>query len=229
MDSNPGWLLDFGAGVSRWAWGTPTGGGGEYGNPDPTSGYTGSNVVGYSLSGDYRNNMNNTQWARTPAIDCSDYRNITLNFYRWLNVEEPSYDHAYIEVSSDKSSWNRIWENTQEITDSSWQLQMFNVSSVANGQPTVFVRWGMGPTDRGWRYSGWNIDDVRVTGVIPGDFQPDGYVDMYDFAILASAWRSIQGLPNWNQNCDISLPADDIIDVSDLKFLAENWLEGVQP
>jgi hypothetical protein len=27
----------------------------------------------------------------------------------------------------------------------------------------------MGPTDSSWQYSGWNIDDVKVTGIVPND------------------------------------------------------------
>ncbi|MFP6596163.1 MAG: hypothetical protein VCC01_01790, partial [Candidatus Hydrogenedentota bacterium] len=46
MDSNPGWTTE-----GAWAFGTPTGGGTNSG--DPTSGHTGSNVYGYNLSGDY--------------------------------------------------------------------------------------------------------------------------------------------------------------------------------
>jgi hypothetical protein len=36
---------------------------------------------------------------------------------------------------------------------------------VASGQPTVYLRWTMGTTDGGWRYCGWNIDDVQLWGV----------------------------------------------------------------
>ncbi len=45
MDTNPGWTTE-----GDWAFGKPTGGGGGFGNPDPTSGYTGDNVYGYNLS-----------------------------------------------------------------------------------------------------------------------------------------------------------------------------------
>ena len=49
MNTNPGWTMQ-----GQWAWGQPTGGGGlSYGNPDPTAGYTGSDVCGVNLGGDY--------------------------------------------------------------------------------------------------------------------------------------------------------------------------------
>jgi hypothetical protein len=60
--------------------------------------------------------------------------------------------------------WNRIWQNDTRITDSSWIPQTFDISAMADNQSTVFIRWGMGETNRKDHYSGWNIDDVEVNG-----------------------------------------------------------------
>jgi len=162
MDTNPGWTLD-----SLWQWGAPTGSGGQSGNHDPTAGYTGANVVGYNLLGDYENSITSTRWAKTPAINCTNRAAVTLTFYRWLNVERPKNDHAYIQVSNNGSSWSTIWENPSVITDSSWTLQTFDISAIADNQLTVYIRWGMGTTNSSRQYSGWNIDDVKVTGITP--------------------------------------------------------------
>lgn len=229
MDTDPGWVFDPGVDPSKWEWGTPIGGGGQYGDPDPTSGYTGSNVVGYNLSGDYRSDIASTEWATTPAIDCSDFANVQLRFYRWLNVEQPAYDHAYVEVSNDGISWDLIWENTAEVTDSSWTLQTFDISSTADEQSTVYIRWGMGPTDYMWQFSGWNIDDVKVVGEIvcdtPGDFDSNCIVDFTDFAILANQWQQPPGSPS----ADIAPEGspDGFVDGLDLAVLCDNWLEGI--
>jgi hypothetical protein len=59
-----------------------------------------------------------------------------------------------------------------------------------------------------------------------GDFQPDGSVDLYDFAILGAAWLSRPGQINWNPVCDIYEPKDNIIDERDLRVLTSNWLDG---
>jgi len=40
----------------------------------------------------------------------------------------------------------------------------YDISAVADGQPTVYIRWVMGPTDGSVRYCGWNIDDVELLG-----------------------------------------------------------------
>jgi DNA-binding beta-propeller fold protein YncE len=57
-----------------------------------------------------------------------------------------------------------------------------------------------------------------------GDFQPDGVVDIDDAKILAMAWLSISGGPNWNHVCDISDPNDLKIDGQDFAVFSANWL-----
>jgi len=156
FETDPGWTTE-----ADWAYGIPTGGGGEYGEPDPTSGYSGNNVYGYNLDGDYPNNLSEKHLT-TSAIDCTNLYNVNLKFYRWLGVEQPSYDHAYIRVSNDGDNWTTIWENEEEVADADWLLQEFDISEVANDQETVYIRWTMGDTDGGWRYCGWNIDDVQI-------------------------------------------------------------------
>ena len=159
MDTNPGWTTQ-----GQWAWGQPTGNGGaDHGDPDPTSGATGSYVYGYNLSGDYANNMAETHLTTT-AIDCSQITGAILKFQRWLNVEQPAYDHAYVRVSNDGVNWTQLWTNGAEITDTSWLAQEFDISAVADGQATVYVRWTMGTTDSSWLYAGWNVDDVEIWG-----------------------------------------------------------------
>jgi len=60
-----------------------------------------------------------------------------------------------------------------------------------------------------------------------GDFEPDRDVDAEDFAVLAAAWRSTPADGNWNPDCDISEPSDDVIDEKDLKVFTENWLSDI--
>ena len=165
MDTDPGWTTQ-----GLWAFGQPTGGGGQYGNPDPTGGYSGPNVYGYNLSGDYENSLSETHLTTT-AIDCSSLNSVILKFRRYLNVEQPVYDHAYVRVSNDGSTWTTVWQNTAEVTDSSWSQVEYDISAVADGQPAVYLRWTMGDTDGAWQYSGWNIDDVEIWG-IDGSSQP---------------------------------------------------------
>jgi len=158
MNTNPGWTTQ-----GLWAWGQPTGGGGQYGGPDPTSGATGSNVYGYNLSGDYQNNLAE-QHLTTGAIDCSNLAEVSVQFQRWLGVEQPLYDHAYFRVSTNGSTWTTLWENGGQVADTSWSNQSFDISSIADGQSTVYLRWTMGTTDTSWQFCGWNVDDVQIWG-----------------------------------------------------------------
>ena len=161
MDTDPGWQLDEG-----WAWGVPTGQGSW--NGDPNSGYTGENVIGYELDGDYDNNLPDTRYATTGAINREGHENIRLSFRRWLGVESP-YDYADVQVSNDGSNWVDIWTvGYSHVSDEAWRFVEYAVpSSVADGSAeggTVYFRWGIGPTDDSVTYPGWNIDDVQVTG-----------------------------------------------------------------
>jgi hypothetical protein len=76
-----------------------------------------------------------------------------------------------------------------------------------------------------------NLNPINGTGIqlvtgpyVAGDFEPDGDVDFKDFAVLAAAWLSQPGQPNWNADCNISTPKDNIIDEHDLAVFCDNWL-----
>jgi len=153
MNLNPNWTISGG----QWAWGQPAGSSG-----DPTSGYTGNNVYGYNLNGAYPNSMPEYTLT-TPAIDCSEGSNVHLAFFGWLGVESNYYDHARVRVSNNGTSWTQLWENgSSSMSGGSWSEYDFDISAIADGQPAVYIRWTMGPTDGSVTYCGWNIDDVTV-------------------------------------------------------------------
>lgn len=167
LDSDPGWTTQ-----GQWAWGQPTGGGGTHGGPDPTSGYTGPNVYGYNLDGDYAASLPETHLT-SDAIDCSGLFGVQLSFWRWLGVETSDYDHASVSVSNNGTSWTTVWENTGEVADSAWTHQEFDISAIADNQSTLYLRWTMGQTDSIWQFCGWNIDDITVSGETLGGGEGD--------------------------------------------------------
>ena len=177
LDRDPGWDTE-----ADWEFGQPTGGGGQHGSPDPTSGYTGDNVYGYNLYGDYPNSLPEKHLT-TRAIDCSDLYNVHLKFWRWLGVEQPAYDHAYVKVSNDGDNWTTVWQNLTEITDYSWTQMDLDISEVADNQPTVYLRWTMGTTDEGWTYCGWNIDDIQIYAFEGINYQVDDNVVTTKFSL----------------------------------------------
>ncbi len=176
---------DFEGGIS---WGlsgefeiaAPGGLGGDHGHSDPGTAYSGSNVLGIDLSGlgsypgDYEINLGDRAYqAISPAFSCIGYTNVQLNFQRWLGVESPAFDHAYIDISiNNGSSWTQIWTNSSEIAELAWGLETIDISSYADNQPQVKLRWCLGSSDGSWQYCGWNIDDLLIEGdgSLPADF-----------------------------------------------------------
>ncbi len=67
---------------------------------------------------------------------------------------------------------------------------------------------------------------IELTTASPGwaDLDGDWDVDFRDFARFANAWGSTTGGTNWDPNCDISMPADGVVDEKDLAVLCDNWL-----
>ena len=59
-----------------------------------------------------------------------------------------------------------------------------------------------------------------------GDFNGGNDVDSVDFSVLALSWQKAQGQAGYDPNCDISIPADDIIDEKDIKIFTDYWLAG---
>ncbi|MHC4609305.1 MAG: S8 family serine peptidase, partial [Planctomycetota bacterium] len=160
MDSDPGWSTEGG-----WAFGQPTGSGGSSGGPDPTGGHTGNKVYGYNLNGDYANDMP-VYYLTTTALDFTGATAVELRFSKWLGVEG-YFDDANVQVSNNGTTWTTIWEHSgATASDSSWSQMVFDISDVADHEPTVYVRWGMGPTDRSSTYCGWNIDDVEIIALV---------------------------------------------------------------
>jgi hypothetical protein len=154
MDSDPGWTRQ-----GQWEFGQPLGIGG-----DPSAGYTGTNVFGYNLSGQYSNSIP-VYHLTTTALNFSGHTNVRLQFRRWLGIESATFDHANIQVSSNGVTWTTVWDHTGgSFSDTSWQLMDYDISAVADGQASVYVRWGMGPMDSSVTYCGWNIDDVVFLG-----------------------------------------------------------------
>jgi hypothetical protein len=161
LESDPCWPIS-----GEWAFGQPAGAGGtEYGNPDPNKGYTGLNVYGVNLNGDYSITVGGPYYLTAGPFDCSNFNNIILRFARWLNSDEPAYVECTVEVSNG-GPWIAIWNHTEraEIADYRWQIAEYDISSIADGQNTVYIRWSYKILPWAFPYSGWNVDDIELWG-----------------------------------------------------------------
>lgn len=136
---------------------------------DPGAAYSGLNNWGNDLgpsgfNGAYQPNVNN--YLQSPPIDCSGQTGVKLRFARWLAVEEGIYDKATIEVNG-----TTVWSNplNGNLIDTAWSLQEVDISSIADNNPAVEVRFRM-VSDGGLEFGGWNIDDFEILTLeaVPG-------------------------------------------------------------
>jgi hypothetical protein len=63
----------------------------------------------------------------------------------------------------------------------------------------------------------WSVIDVHLVG----DINNDGHVNTLDLLLLAAAFGSVTGDPNYSPACD--LDHNGSVDVVDLLYLADNW------
>ncbi|MBN1296988.1 choice-of-anchor J domain-containing protein [bacterium] len=211
MDDDPGWTME-----GAWEWGVPQGVSG-----DPSSGFTGSTILGYNLAGSYTNSLPETYVTAGP-LDCSSLTNVEIRFMRWLGIESSSWDHASFRVSNDGTTWTTIWDHTgSSFTDPDWQALMYDISAVADGQSAVYLRWVMGATDSSVTYCGWNLDDVEIWAdsagnpcVHHGDVNFDGEVTSGD-AQLTFMIALGMITPSYEEACAADCNGNDEITAGD--------------
>jgi hypothetical protein len=163
-----------------WAVGVPKGGRGYsdfpgqrgfVGNPDPLMDHTLYNSVNYVAGQGIRAESKNegvsshynrsNEWIQTGKINCSNYINTHLTFWRWANFED-GYDKAIVEISTDGTTWINL-DHTLYPQDTIWTMVSFNIAPYADHAGVVYIRW-RSESDTYIHYSGWNIDDVIITG-----------------------------------------------------------------
>lgn len=203
LDASPGWFMQ-----GQWAYGTPTGAGGGYGYPDPQAGFTGTKVYGVNLNGNYSTTPGGAYVLRTAAIDLTGVTQTALKFRRWLNSDGWQYVQNTVDVSRDNATWTRLWNNgSTAVQENAWSLQAYDISAVADDQPTVYIRWTYKVLASAWPYSGWNIDDVEIWGLPAtgpltcyGDLNCDGAVDFDDIDRFIES-LSYPGGTGWPHDC----------------------------
>lgn len=150
----------------------PSGSGGLPGLPDPSSAFSGTKVLGTDLTGlglnpyNYEADLNEetSYRATSPTMDLFYYKNLNLFFQRYLNIEV--WDSAYVQISIDNgNSWINIWDNYNKwISDFQWNQQMVQIPDQFSRTHQLQIRYKLGPTNGVDNYSGWNIDDIYLTG-----------------------------------------------------------------
>lgn len=161
MDTNPGFTT-----TGEFEFGVPSG------VNKPASAKTGTNI--------YDTNLDATSYTAstltTYAIDCSNHKNVNLEF--WANAYVFTDFTIKFEVSNDNSTWTELFSQVG-LNSNTWIKYSYDISAVADGESTVYVRWSMLGSGSQYTGSGLAIDDVQITGdFIPVDdiylVTPDG-------------------------------------------------------
>lgn len=158
-----GWT--HGGSVDDWQFAAPAGL-----TEDPVAAYAGTRVAGTDLSGlgatagRYENFCES--WLQSPPVDCSEATGVRLSFARDLAIERSNgglWDYARVLVNG-----TTVWESPSaaNLNDPGWTLQTFDISALADGHPSVQVRFTM-HSDQSVVFGGWNLDAITISGLVP--------------------------------------------------------------
>lgn len=151
--------------------GSPNGSGGILGNPNPSYAFSGTKSLGTDITGlgvhpyHYENDLNElaSYKASSPNIDAFFYKSLNIFFQRYLNIEV--WDNSSIQISSDNgTTWNTVWESTSYLSDFQWAQFQIPIPNEYSRSENIKIRYQLGTTDAQNNYTGWNIDDVYLTG-----------------------------------------------------------------
>jgi len=96
-------------------------------------------------------------------IDCSTHANVVLSFESYYRRYK---DTIYVEVSTDATNWTQFelhGDYQANDTDPTNPMQeSFLISSVADGQSTVYIRFRFKSLTDGCGYS-WQVDDIQLS------------------------------------------------------------------
>ncbi len=153
---NTGWQLgnEFEIGIPQGLGNTKTN---VY--PDPEQAYSLNNVLGSDLSDD--GNYNSRDSAISPAITSGYYRDLTIHFKKWLNVDYQ--DPARIFISEDDgTSWEEVWNNKEGSFY--WKTQITDISPFVDQAEQMKIQFLIDPSTSSTFAGGWNIDEFALTG-----------------------------------------------------------------
>ncbi len=163
LEVNPGFTT-----TGLFEWGSPGG------NNRASSAYSGTRM--------YDTDLDNTCWTEstltTLPLDCSKHSDVQLNF--WIHQYVYLDYEVRVEVSNDGANWTELYSTgTAGSTSSQWirlpgNNTSYDISVVADGKPTVYVRWSMLGSGSQYGGGGIAIDDISITGTFVPDSPPHG-------------------------------------------------------
>ena len=181
FDGAHGWTLD---GSAHFSIGAPAAGN------TCTSPRSSPNVLGTVLNGTYQDSWTEVNsFAVSPAINCSASNNLLLSFYSYSDFET-GWDFGNVYASGDNGV---NWVNVEVLsaTEGGWTLHTIDISAVAAAKSQVKIKFTMS-SDVGDIRTGWNIDDLTITGY--SGFAPITY--------YSNPTGNLNTLATWGTNPD---------------------------
>lgn len=167
FETDKAWVL-----TKEWQRDTAQGkGGGDGGYPSAEEAYSGDRIIGTDITGlgewegNYEPNISplDPYLTISPKVDCYYYKDVTLSFQRWLNID--MWDVATIDLTKDGgASWHRVYRNTGFVAEYQWGFIDYNISGFADRADSLQVRFGILSSVGFNNFSGWNIDDILLSG-----------------------------------------------------------------
>jgi cysteine-rich repeat protein len=172
FNTDPAWPQTSNMGP-EWQWGPPAIG---LAGGDPAVAFTGTNVLGTDLSADGAYRPDLVISTTMPAVTSRTYELFHLQYWRWLTVEDATFDQATIRANNIE-----IWRNAKAISgtldhvDREWRFHDIDITPyVVDG--TVELQWTLS-SDFGKELGGWTLDDVCIVGLQKIPTCGDGEVD----------------------------------------------------
>ncbi len=147
-----------------FAWGPPTGLGG-----DPAAAFSGSKVIGNQLTGTGLYKPARIVFADSPVFDLQGEERVRLQLRRWLTVQDGFFDQASIYLNG-----ALIWQNdgtdendgSLDHRDLEWRFEDIDLRPHLQGAKTAQIRFEIvadGSKPRG----GFTLDDFRIVAFRP--------------------------------------------------------------
>jgi hypothetical protein len=156
---------------------------------------------------------------------------VVMHFNYSLETEGKSStgrDVAEVQISQDSGPFVTLASNSDSTLNdpsSGWEHKEIDISNFTGSKIQLLFSFRTG-NHKDNSHAGFYIDDVEIIGAYTGDFEPDGDVDGFDYALFASAWLTGEGDEGYDSWFDISEPPDNFIDENDLDAFSHNWLNG---
>lgn len=157
-----------------WQLGPPMGPGAGGVGGDPAAAFAGTGVLGNNLKGGGLHSSSATAIASLPLLDVSGYRNVRLQFRRWLNVDDGNNDHAVVRING-AVAWTNPARNATTMLekaiveprvfrDLEWRDMDFDLGDPANGVATDKIALEL-TSDNTNELGGWTVDHLCVVAV----------------------------------------------------------------